>query len=124
VGGQDVLGQEVELTPATPAITVVYRPNPGSVRGTVDQGEGAIVLLWPDGPTVPPVVRSVTAAAHGSFEFPNVAPGAYSVVAFDRIDEAGAVESTVLGAIAAGTRVSLQEGGAESIQVSVTHWPE
>jgi protocatechuate 3,4-dioxygenase beta subunit len=124
VGGQDVLGQEVDLTASTPAVTVVYRPNPGSIRGTIDQGEGAIVLLWPDGPVVPPMVRSVTAGAHGSFEFPNVAPGEYSVVAFDRIDDAGADESTVLGAIAGGTRVSLQEGGAESIQVTLTRWPE
>jgi hypothetical protein len=124
VGGQDVLGQEVDLTASTPAITVVYRPNPGSIRGTVDQGEGAIVLLWPDGSAVPPMVRSVTAGAHGSFEFPNVAPGEYSVVAFDRIDESGADESTVLGAIAGGTRVSVQEGGAESIQVTLMHWPE
>jgi hypothetical protein len=124
VGGRDVLGQQVELSSATSAITVVYRSNPGSIRGMVEQGEGATILLWPDGPTVPSIVRSVQAGARGSFEFPNVPPGNYLVVAFDRIAGAGGSEPFVLGAVATSARVKLEEGGAESIQLSVTHWPD
>ncbi len=123
-GGRDVLGQEVELNDSTPEIRVVYRPNPGSVRGTVEKGAGATVLLWPEGPVVPAIVRFVQADPHGAFEFSNVAPGSYSVVAFDRVVPSLDMGPFVLGAIAAGTRVSLQEGGAESVQLAVTHWPE
>ncbi len=122
--GRDVLGQEVELNDSTPEIRVVYRPNPGSVRGTVEKGAGATVLLWPEGPVVPAIVRFVQADPHGAFEFSNVAPGSYSVVAFDRVVPSLDMGPFVLGAIAAGTRVSLQEGGAESVQLAVTHWPE
>ncbi|MBV8906891.1 MAG: carboxypeptidase regulatory-like domain-containing protein [Acidobacteriia bacterium] len=122
LGGANVLGQEIELTAGMPPIRVVYRPNPGRIRGTVAQGEGAVVLLWPDGPEIPEVVRSVQGGANGGFEFANVAPGDYSLVAFDRIPPAGGSEAFVRGAIAAGTRVKLQEGGSESVEVSLTHW--
>jgi hypothetical protein len=53
-----------------------------------------------------------------------VPPGDYLVVAFDHIPPGGGSEAFVRGAIAAGSRVSLQQGGAESIQVTLTHWPE
>jgi hypothetical protein len=124
LGGQDVLHQDAELTAATPTITVVYKRNPGSIRGTVDQGEGSMVVLWPQGPSIPPFVRAVQAGAHGSFEFTNVEPGDYSLVAFDQIPASGGSPSFVQGAVAAGARVSLQEGGSESVQLTVTNWPE
>lgn len=123
VGGQDVLHQDIELSAAT-TITVVYKPNPGSIRGTVDQGDGAMVLLWPQGSSIPPLVRAVQAGAHGSFEFTNIEPGDYSLLALDRIAEAGGAPSFLLGAVAAGTHVSLQEGGSESVELTVTNWPE
>jgi protocatechuate 3,4-dioxygenase beta subunit len=124
IGGQNVIGQEVELSAATPAITVVYRPNPGRVRGTVDQGEGATVLLWPDSPEIPPVVRTAQAGPRGEFEFAGVAPGSYSLVALDHVPAGGGPEGFLRSAIAGGTRVSLQEGGSESVQMGVTHWPD
>jgi hypothetical protein len=124
IGGRNALGEEVELNAATPSIQVVYRPNPGSVRGTVDQGEGAIVLLWPEGPDIPEFVPAVVAGSRGEFEFQGLAPGEYVLVAFDRIPPSGGTETFVRGAIAGGTRVQVQEGGSESVQVPVTRWPD
>jgi protocatechuate 3,4-dioxygenase beta subunit len=124
IGGRNVLGQEVELTGATPAIQVVYRPNPGSVRGTVDQGEGATVLLWPEGPDIPEFVPAVVAGSRGEFGFRGVPPGEYVLVAFDHIPSSGGTETFVRGAIAGGTRVEVQEGGSESVQVPLTRWPD
>ncbi|HEY7389994.1 MAG TPA: carboxypeptidase regulatory-like domain-containing protein [Bryobacteraceae bacterium] len=124
IGGRNVLGEEVELTAATPSIQVVYRPNPGSVRGTVNQGEGATVLLWPEGPDIPEFVPAVVAGSRGEFEFRGVPPGEYVLVAFDRVPPNGGTEAFVRGAIAGGTRVQVQEGGSESVQVPVTHWPD
>lgn len=124
LGDRDVLGQDVELTAAAPSIRVVYKPNPGSIRGTVEQGEGTIVLLWPQGAAIPDVVRAVEAGPHGAFEIPNVSPGDYSVVAFDRVDGQGGSESFVLGAVAAGARVKISEGSSETVQIPVTRWPD
>jgi protocatechuate 3,4-dioxygenase beta subunit len=124
IGGRNALGEEVELNAATPSIQVVYRPNPGSVRGTVDQGEGAIVLLWPEGPDIPEFVPSAVAGSRGEFEFQGLAPGEYVLVAFDRIPPSGGTETFVRGAIAGGTRVQVQEGGSESVQVPLMRWPD
>src|SRR5579875_779204 len=124
VAGRNVLGQEVELTAATPSIQVVYKPNPGSVRGTVDQGEGATVLLWPEGPDIPEFVPAVVAGSRGEFGFSGIAPGEYVLVAFGRIPPDGGTETFVRGAVAAGTRVQVQEGGSESVEIPVTRWPE
>jgi protocatechuate 3,4-dioxygenase beta subunit len=124
LGGRNVLGEEVELTAATPSIQVVYRPNPGSVRGTVDQGEGATVLLWPEEPDIPEFVPAAVAGSRGEFEFQGLAPGEYVLMAFDRIPPSGGTETFLRGAIAGGTRVQVQEGGSESVQVPLMRWPD
>lgn len=124
LAGRDVLGQEAELTPNTPPIRVICKPNPGAIRGTVEQGEGATVLLWPQGASIPDLVRAVDAGPRGAFEIPNVPPGDYSVVAFDRVSDQGGSESSVLGAVAAGVRVKVSESNAETVQLPVTRWPD
>jgi protocatechuate 3,4-dioxygenase beta subunit len=124
LAGQDVLGQDVELTASTPQIRVVYKPNPGTIRGTVQQGGGATVLLWPEGTVVPEMVRAVGADSRGAFEATNVPPGDYSVIAFDQVSNQGGSESFVLGAVAAGLRVKVSEGSAETVRVPLTRWPD
>jgi Carboxypeptidase regulatory-like domain len=124
LGGRNVLRQEVELTPGTPPIRVVYKPNPGGIRGTVEQGEGATVLLWPEGAAIPDIVRAAKADARGAFEVTNVPPGDYSVVAFDRVSDQGGSEFSVLGAVAGGARVKVSEGSAETVELPLTRWPD
>jgi hypothetical protein len=124
VGGRDVTGQDVDLSAGMPPIRILLKPNAGHVRGTVSRGAGATVLLWPEGSAIPFMVLSSDADEHGSFQFANVPPGNYSVVAFDNIPLEGGAASTVLGAIAAGTRVEVQEGGAQTVELNVTRWPE
>lgn len=124
LGGQDVMGQEVELTPGMPPISVVYKPNPESIRGTVEQGGGATVLVWPEGGIIPDMVRAVQADSRGAFEIPNVPPGDYSVIAFDRVGDQGGSESFVLGVVAGAPRVKVSEGSAEIVQVPLSRWPD
>jgi protocatechuate 3,4-dioxygenase beta subunit len=124
VEGRDVLGQEVDLTPGMPPISVVYKPNPGSIRGTVGQAGGATVLVWPEGDIIPDMVRAVQADSRGAFEIPNVPPGDYSVIAFDRVGDQGGSESFVLGVVAGAPRVKVSEGSAEIVQVPLTRWPD
>ena len=123
-GGQDVLGKEVELAAAMPEVRVVYKPNPGTVRGTVEDGEGATVLLWPEGVITPDLVRVAEAGPRGAFEMAGVPPGAYSVLAFDRINAQTASESFLRSVLPAGARVTISEGGVESVQIKVVRWPE
>jgi Carboxypeptidase regulatory-like domain len=122
LAGHDVMGQEVELTPGMPPVRVVYKPNPGSIRGTVEPGGAATVLLWPNGAAIPDMIRAVTTDSRGAFEVTNVSPGDYSIIAFDRVSNEGGSESYVLGVVAAGTRVKVSEGSAEIVQVPLTRW--
>jgi protocatechuate 3,4-dioxygenase beta subunit len=124
LAGRDVMGQEVELAAGMPPIRVVYKPNPGSIRGSVEQGGGATVLLWPEAIPIPDMVRAVKADSRGSFEVTNVPPGEYSIFAFDRVSNEGGAESFVLGVVAAGTRIKVSEGSAETVQIAVTRWPD
>jgi len=123
IGGHDVQGQDVELSSNT-TIQIVYKPNPGTVRGTVPQDQAATVLLWRLGNASPDLVPVVQAGAHGAFEFSNLAPGDYSVIAFDHIPEDGATGAFASTILTRGTRVSLQEGGVESVQIAVLRWGE
>ena len=123
-GGQDILGKEVELTAATPELRVIFKANPGTVRGTVEDGEGATVLLWPEGVVMPDLVRTVEAGPRGAFEMAGVPPGAYSVVAFDRINPQTASESFLRSVLPAGARVTVSEGGVENVQIKAIRWPE
>ena len=124
LGNRDVQGQNVELTSAMPDIRVMYKPNPGKVLGTAEDGEGATVLLWPLGAAFPDIVATVRAGLHGVFEFSNISPGDYAVFAFDRVPQQGAPEALLGAAIARGQRVSVGEGGVESVQITVMRWSE
>jgi len=40
------------------------------------------------------------------------------------VSNEGGSESFVLGVVAAGTRVRVSEGSAETVQIAVTRWPD
>lgn len=121
VDGHDASGQDVELTPSS-AVNIVYKPNPGSIQGIVANGEGARVLLWQKATGIPYTVPTVVAGAHGQFEFHNLAPGTYTVIAFDEIDP-GVAPDYLLGVIAKAPQVRVEELGTASVNVPLTHWP-
>jgi protocatechuate 3,4-dioxygenase beta subunit len=123
VDGRDVLGQDVMLTGSS-SVRIMYKPNPGGIHGTVEQGEGATVLLWSQAGGIPYMVPAVKAGANGSFEFNNIAPGTYSVLAFDQVNAQNVSRDYVLRAVANAQQVKVDELGVASLTLTLTYWPD
>lgn len=124
IGGQEVMGQPVELNAATPALRISYRPNAGTVRGTVEKGGGATVLVWPQASAAIDMVRAVQANSAGGFEFGNIPPGDYFVLAVDRPNLETQTEASLRSIMAAATRVTVDENAVLNVPLNVTHLPE
>ncbi len=84
IGEQDVTGKGVDLAPGAGPIRLTYRTDIGSVRGTVKEGSHALVVLFRPGTgEFPSVVRC---ASDGRFEAPDLRPGDYLAIAFNRVE--------------------------------------
>ncbi len=80
LGNRDVLGQVVELSgPAT--LKIIYKTDGGSVRGTVEHGAGARVVLMADATAFGRLGFTARCDADGGFVIRDVPPGEYTVVA-------------------------------------------
>lgn len=85
-GGVDLLRDNLEVGAGTPPIRVSLRDDGGTLAGNiVSNGRAAAgtVLIIPDG--APKQIKSVVAGNSGQFQSPKLAPGDYTVVAFDRV---------------------------------------
>jgi len=122
--GRDLTGQTVELNVATPLLRLVYKPNAGTLRGIVDKGEGATVLLWPQSASVLDLLRAVQAGPGGVFEMQNVAPGDYSLLAVDSQHLEAEPEEVIRTFTASATPVHVDEGSSPSVSLPLTHLPE
>jgi hypothetical protein len=123
-GGRDVAGKVVDLTPGAAPFQVIYKPGLGKVRGTVEKGEGASVLLVPREAGEVSIIRTTSCGAGGAFEINEAVPGDYYVVAFDRSDIGGLPWDMLFSAIlpiASGVRV--ESGATASENLRVSKWP-
>ena len=87
VEGREVLGETVELTAASPHITILYKADGGGVRGTVEDCGSARVVLVPQARSLQgfgDFTRGATCDAGGHFEISNMRPGEYYAYAFDQ----------------------------------------
>ncbi len=105
LGSRDVTGQQVDLMPASPPIKIVYRTDGGTVHGTVEKGEGMIVLLVPQGPGEGRFTLSARCGADGAFVFNDVPPDDYYAAAFERVDMASPGFMSAIVARAARVKV-------------------
>ena len=121
VAGQEVLGQPVELNAGAALIQIVYKPNASALRGIIDRGESATVLLWPQSGSPLDMVRAVQAGSGGVFEFGSLAPGAYSVVALDTSNVDKLSESVLRSLTSSATSVQVDEGSSPSVALRLTH---
>jgi hypothetical protein len=123
VEGQDVLGKPVDLSAATPPVRLVFKPNAGTVRGTVEKGEGATVMLWLQSAVPIDLIRAVQAGRGGSFEISTVAPGDYYLLAVDRQNVDSQPDAVIRSFVSSATPVHVDESASPSVALRLTHLP-
>ena len=87
----------------------------GTVRGTVENGEGATVVLVPQCNDDISVGQTMRCGAAGSFELNEVSPGDYYIAAFDHMD--GLFPSAEMLSLVGtrGTAVRVEKGSAATV---------
>jgi hypothetical protein len=122
LNGQEVLGKPVDLLSGS-TFRVSYKAATGSVHGTVDNCNGAAVVLVPRDVRTLAFGRVVTCNSEGTFEMNGVAPGDYYTAAFLSFQFEAERDPKWLAAIASiGTPVSVAQGSV-SVQLKSNPWP-
>jgi Carboxypeptidase regulatory-like domain len=116
-------------------IEITVRNDTGDIQGTVnseanagaatgaDSGEVKLVFVY----AIPQFaytgrIAQMPTGPIGNFELPNLAPGTYSVIAFDRNIEINMDDADGLARISAqGQTVTVEAGGTAQVQVSQIH---
>jgi hypothetical protein len=134
LGGQDVTGRPVSLQAGSPPIHVVYKPNAGTVSGTVDtmgsreDAEGGTVVLIPQSALDSLAVdfgRACAIGPGGAFEIESVGPGSYYAFAVNRLDPEKFFDPRIARKIASNAAlVQVAEGSAVSIKVNTIRLEE
>jgi hypothetical protein len=123
LGGQEVLGIPVDLLPGS-TFRVTYKAATGSVHGTVDNCNGAAVVLVPKDIRTLAFGRTVVCKADGTFDMSGVAAGDYYAAALLGFQFDDARDPNWLAAIASiGTPVSVAQSSV-SVQLKPNRSPE
>jgi len=116
------LGQPLTLGSPTP-MHIVYKKGAGSLRGSIEGGTAATVILVPVVNPNTEVIRSMELAAGAPFEFSNLRPGEYMAVAFDRVDPAKLTRPDYLpGIITLAKRIKIEESAQTTLDLPVNRW--
>ncbi len=123
LGGVDVLGQEVEFEDGSGPLEIVMKHDTGSLRGTVENGEGASVYLVRRESGQMVHYRQAVCGAGGTFQFNSVEPGDYYLVAFDRVaGRALPVGDLPDSIVPLATGVRIESGSTATVEVRVNPW--
>jgi hypothetical protein len=118
LGDYDVTGQAFQVAANGPRLRIVFETWSGSVRGTVEKGDGATVVLVPQRAGGAALGQTVVCGAGGSFELSEVSPGDYYVAAFDHMDRPYP-SATMLNLVASrGTNLKVEEHSAADVMLS------
>jgi len=121
LGSTDITGQSVELTPASPPLKIILKPA-GTVRGTLEEGDTATVVLYP--PNFTGTGYSIQGAGK-TFELTGIPPGEYTAIALDKFDPSTMTNASRLrGLIPRAATVRVEPGSTASIQLKVSHVPD
>ena len=124
LGDYEVTEQTFALAAGGPRLRVVLKTWSGTVRGTVEKGEGATVVLIPQRNDDVYIGQMIRCGEGGMFELNVVSPGDYYIAAFDRVD--GLFPSAAMLDLmpSRGTSVRVEDGSAASVTLSVVPAPK
>jgi hypothetical protein len=118
LGERDIMGEEFELVEGGPPLRFLLKAGGGRVRGTVETGSGAGVLLVP--PDGRPVLLPSSCCDGGGFEFASVRPGDYYAVAFHASDGPSLQDPTVYrDLIPHAVAVHVESGGVAWVELKL-----
>ena len=118
LGSTDITGQSVELTPASPPLKIVLKPG-GTVRGTIEEGDTATVVLYP--PNFTGTGYSIQNSGK-TFELTGIPPGSYNAIALDRFDPPSMTDPARLrGLMPSAATVRVEPGSTSSVQLKINH---
>lgn len=135
IGGEEMIGREVDLTYGSPGpVRVVYRTDGGRVEGSVrarDEGgvgRAATAVLWPieERFRPHPYLATTPVSSAGAFSFKNVAPGEYLVFAANSADRRVWNEVSELPKEVSelAARVKVLAGSSSVVEIPLVQWPE
>lgn len=120
-GSVDLLRDNLMVGAGTPPIRVSLRDDGGTLAGNiVSDGQAApgTVLIIPD--RAPKQIKATVAGSSGQFQSPKLAPGDYTVVAFDRVTGIEYTNPEVLGPyLANATHASVAANGESRVTVNL-----
>ena len=119
LGQANVTGQTFPVTADGPPLRVVLKRWSGTVRGTVDKGDGATVVLIPQRVEGVVLGQTIVCGAGGSFELSEVSPGDYYIAAFDHPE--GLFPSAAMLSLvpSRGKSVKVEEHATANVMLSV-----
>ncbi len=123
LGEYEVTGQAFTAAANGPPLRLVLKQSAGTVRGTVEKGDGATVVLFPQRVEGVALGQAATCGAGGSFEMTDVSPGDYYIAAFDHVDGLEPSEAMLELARTRGTNVKVEERSAADVTLSVIASP-
>jgi hypothetical protein len=123
LGESEVSGQTFPVSDDGPPLRMVLKDWAGMVRGTVENGAGATVVLIPQRVLGVAFGQTVICSPGGSFELNQVSPGDYYIAAFDHM-EGLAPSAAMLSLVPTrGTSVKVEEHSAKDVNLSVIAAP-
>jgi hypothetical protein len=122
VGGQDVRGQVVPLNAASGPIQIVVKTGAGAIRGTIERGSAAYVVLA-RAPLMPDEPVTIMRSGAEGFSFPKLAPGDYLVAAFDQ-DPSEALSDPARrpALVPLAKSITVEEKGRLELELPVRVW--
>ena len=122
MNGRDVVGEWVEVAPGTLPVTINYRADGGTVRGTVEDCGGATVVLAPQTPALQysEFVQQTKCQQGGRFEITGMRPGEYYAFAFDQPVGMMEISSFASKWVSQAVRVTVRPGEASDASLKVT----
>lgn len=125
-GGQDITWRHVDVHAGFPPVSVIYKPNAGTVKGAVESADATDIVLIPQAALDSVDVQYGRVAApgpSGSFQIDSVGPGSYYAFAIAHFEPERLCNPAVAGQIAAAaTLVRVTEGATISIKPPLVHF--